>query len=576
MKKLVILLCFFPCVSPTAQTLFTYGKHAVSRQEFLQAYNKNNNGQQATEKDYRDYLDLYIRFKLKVQAALDKKMDTLPNQEAELQSFRNQIIGNFMNDDSTVRKLVREAFIRSQKDIHLAHIFIPFATDNSSDTLMAYRRAIEAYNELKKGTDFGNVASIYSADTFAISRHGDIGYITVFNLPYELENLAYSTPPGKFSAPYHSAIGYHIFRNIEERKAIGKIKAAQILLQFPPNASAETRNKMKLLADSLYQALEDGASFPALAAQFSNDNLSYQLGGEMEPFGVGTFDPVFEKSVFGLTKDGAITRPLLTNLGYHIVKRLAMIPVNTDSAEAMADLKRQVLNDGRVNAARAALVKKAYEQTRLNKEVYDEARLLDYYRDHLETYNQAFAAQMKEFKEGNLLFEIMQSRIWEKAAEDSTGLKKYYLAHQAEYYWPASADVIIFTSKDSATATAARAAIAINTPAWRDLLRSFENSVQADSGRYELAQLPVRDTLALHAGAITSPLLNPIDKAWHFLFIQKKYPPGQPRSFEEAQGFVLNDYQEHLENEWIKALKKKYPVKINEEVLKRADPVSPF
>ena len=74
-----------------SQTLFTYGNHAVSKKEFLQAYNKNNTDSGLAKMSYADYLDLYLKFKLKVQAAIDAGMDTTATQRAELKSFRNQL-----------------------------------------------------------------------------------------------------------------------------------------------------------------------------------------------------------------------------------------------------------------------------------------------------------------------------------------------------------------------------------------------------------------------------------------------------------------------------------------------------
>ena len=108
----------------TAQTLFTCDGRDVSKEDFLKAYNKNNTGEKTTERSYRDYLDLYIRFKLKVRAAYDMQLDTLPGQRAELQNFRNQVADSYLKDEASLDKLVNEVFTRGQKDIHLAHIFI--------------------------------------------------------------------------------------------------------------------------------------------------------------------------------------------------------------------------------------------------------------------------------------------------------------------------------------------------------------------------------------------------------------------------------------------------------------------
>jgi len=203
-----------------AQTLFTIDNVPVTRDEFLRAYNKNNMAQKPTEKSYREYLDLYVRYKLKVRAAFDARLDTLPAQRSELQSFRSQVAESYLKDDTSLARLVKEAFERSQKDIRLSHILIPLPKNPTpADTLKAYEKAQIAYEALRKGKKFSEVAMQYSEDPSVKTNGGDIGYITVFTLPYELENLAYSTAPGHFSKPFRTRGGYHIFRNDGEQGA---------------------------------------------------------------------------------------------------------------------------------------------------------------------------------------------------------------------------------------------------------------------------------------------------------------------------------------------------------------------
>ena len=94
-----------------AQNVFTIDNVPVSRDEFLRAYNKNNTGQKPGEKSYKDYLELYIRYKLKVRAAYDARLDTLPAQRAELQNFRSQVAESYLKDDTSLSRLVKEAFL---------------------------------------------------------------------------------------------------------------------------------------------------------------------------------------------------------------------------------------------------------------------------------------------------------------------------------------------------------------------------------------------------------------------------------------------------------------------------------
>ena len=635
MKKILLLFCCLQSLWAGAQTLFSYGKTAVTKEEFLRAYNKNNTAQSNTEAAYKDYLELYIRFKLKVQAALDAKLDTLPNQQLELYNFRSQVIDNYMNDEIALNALVNEAFERSQKDLHIAYINIPFT---GTDTITAFKKATEAQTKLKEGADFATIASQYSADPDAKYNGGDIGFITVFSLPYALETVCYKTKPGTSSAIVKTKAGYYIFKNIEERPAVGKLKAAQILLAFPPDITEAGKLKRKQLADSLYTALQQGASFSELAAKYSNDNIGYLSGGNMPDFGVGKYETAFENAAFSLEKDGAFSKPVASSFGYHIIQRLQKIPVNANGKNetSMALLKQSVQSDKRIEIVKQVLANRILKETgfkqgavnikslaaitdslQQNKslksipaivantvmfsfprqkvtttdfakylesiqpapdlwqgksvgqliEQYQQAVAMEYYRNNLEQYNKEFAYQIKEFKEGNLLFEIMQKEVWEKAAADSNGLKKYFSDNKTKYLWEKSADAIFFTATDSVMAAETREGFLKNTKSWRLLAQNSDGRVQSDSGRFELTQILVPDISAIATGYCSPIQVSATDNIATFVYIVKVYTEKQPRNYEDARGFVINDYQAYLEEQWINALKKKYPVKVNDAVL---------
>ena len=169
------------------------------------------------------------------------------------------------------------------------------------------------------------IAETYSADPSVHTNKGDIGFITVFTLPYEFETIAYNTPVGKTQHPYRSKTAYHIFKTTAERPAIGRMKAAQILIGFLPNPDEKEKETKKILADSIYNALLKGASFKEMVAKYSNDNISYQAGGVMPEFGTGRYSDDFENAAFGLAKDGDISKPVLTSFGYHIIMRVSNV-----------------------------------------------------------------------------------------------------------------------------------------------------------------------------------------------------------------------------------------------------------
>jgi peptidyl-prolyl cis-trans isomerase SurA len=217
---------------------------------------------------------------------------------------------------------------------------------------------------------------------------------------------------------------------------------------------------------------------------------------------------------------------------------------------------------------------RSYENMKVGKtsqqllEEFIETSAFDYYRQHLEEYNKEFVYQMNEFKEGNLLFEIMQRTIWDPASIDTAGLKKYYTSHKDKYWWESSADAIILTATNDKASEEFRTKMKDNYKDWQKYINTSGGQLQGDSGRFELGQIPVVDRTNFTEGLITANVKNETDNSVAFAYIVKLYPNREIRGFADARGFVINDYQVYLEEQWIAALKKKYPVKINEAVIK--------
>ena len=637
MRKFFLGSVLFLCFSASSQTLFTYGKDSVSVKDFLQAYNKNNTTAKNSQA-LQQYLDLYIASRLKIKESLERRYDTLPQFIADVANLRNQILPMYEKDNETLDKLVNEAFTRSQKDIHLAHIFIGFANPvGLPDSAKSREKASEAYALLKANKPFSEVVAIFSDDTASKRNGGDLGYITVFSLPYELENLAYNTRLNKISELYQSKAGFHIFKNLGERKALGRIRAAQILIAFPPDAIEAQKKASKKLVDSLYNRLVKGDNFTELATQFSNDYVSAQANAIIPEFGVGQYEAIFENTILTL-KDGAISKPFETGYGFHIVKRISVTPPATNKT----DLKvRQALTEiieqnDRMEITKDALAQKILKAAKyqrlsfedrqlwafsdslftnqkpsipiqLNSETpliklgeetikvsqwinyaqqarykedgsgfrpydqvwsgFEKAMALDYYRNHLEDFNDSFRNQMSEFREGNLFFEIMQKEIWGPAQSDTVALKAYYEKNKNKYTWGKSADAVIFYTSDLSVAQLLATQLKKDPSSWQKLVTNMSDKVSADSGRFELNQIPNAANTALKNGVITSPVLSKADNTASFSYILRTYAQPGPRSFEEAKGLVINDYQAELETKWIGELKKKYPVVINQNAL---------
>jgi hypothetical protein len=360
-------------------------------------------------------------------------------------------------------------------------------------------------------------------------------------------------------------------RNNKERKAVGKIRVAQILLAFHPTMDDSTRERLRLRADSLYNNLIEGGTFADSAKKYSNDNLTYQNGGEMPAFGLGEYDTAFTNAAFALRKDGDISSPVKTTFGYHILLRLQKIDVVDDTSNVanMEMLKERVLQSDRMQYAQAQLIKNIRNKISKDASAADlssDSATIDYYRRHLEHYNADYATQLKEFKEGNLLFTVMQSKVWDAATIDTIGLRKYYNQHRDKYNWETSADALIVTCTDPHSVDSIQQSLKHKLADWRHLVEASNGLVQADSGRFELGQIPVPDRTNFSEGLFTAPITNAQDSSKTFAYILKIHHEKEPKKFEDAKGSVINDYQQYLEEQWVTTLKKKYPIRVNKKV----------
>lgn len=624
----------------SAQTLFTYGKYAVDAKEFLRAYNKNNTLPVTDKaKSVREYLDLFIKSKLKIQEAYERRYDTLPQVKMEVGNLRMQISENYMSDPEMVNKMTTEAFQRSQKDIHVAHIFISFKNSSGViDAAAAQTKRDAVLAQLQKGDDFLKVAQQNSDDPAAKNNKGDIGYITVFTLPYAFENVIYATPAGKYSAVVKSKNGYHIFKNLGERKAVGKLKAQQILLAIPPTPDEAGKKQIAVLADSLYKRIIAGDNFNHLASAFSNDYISGAAGGQMPDISVGQYDPAFESVIWSLAKDGAVSKPFLTSHGWHIVKRISLKPIVTDPNDKVyrQELEQKIKTDSRWETSRDFIFNQVKSKAGFKIFPYDDAALwnmtdsvlelkpmnlgwaikattplfaigdsiynanhwvnyantyrfkqdgsgakphpqvrdewyqfamAEYYKDHLETFNDEFRYQMNEFRDGNLFFEIMQQEIWNKAQNDSAALVDLYEKNKKNYLWNQSADAIIFFCSDETIAKTLYDQVKKNPKDWRKIADMYTEKAVVDSSKFEWNQIPGLDKTVPKPGMMIAPTVNKTDNTASFVYIVNVYPKPMQRTFNEARGMVINDFQDILEQQWNEVLRRKYQVVINEKVL---------
>ena len=646
MRKLA-LLCLASGLflsSVSAQTLFSYGGNPVSKQEFLRVYEKNslNKSPDYSSAALKEYLDLYSLFRMKVKEADMQHLDTLPAIQRELDNYRKQLAKNYLTDDEVANKLVREAYDRMKEEVHVQHILV--MAPAGSDTMVAYKKIDSIYKALQKGADFVLTSKEVTEDRGSKDAGGDLGYLTALQTVYPFENVMYSTPVGKMSAPFRTQFGYHILKVVDKRQARGEVKVAHIMIQTPKSKGDDGVRAARGRIDSIAAELKKGVPFETLVAKYSEDKFSKDNKGELQPFGVGRVSPAFEEAAFGLKKPGDVSNPIKTEYGYHIIKLLEKYPMKPFDSLKLS-IKKKVENDSRAQTARdiffdkikqkngfkeytpavnAMLDKvakipdtgknantfnpddyksmnqpvftlsgKNYLQSDLASFAYTltHGRLTgpkrgtfndiyklyvnnvvnDFEEHKLVDENPDFKNLMEEYRDGIMLFELMDRNVWGKASRDSAGLQVFYDAHKSKYMWEPGFTGSVYKFKNDSALKEGQKLLGQNMKD-DELVKKMNTDatperVTIQHGHYEFSKF--RDVLeaSIVKGKLTAPVKN-ADGTIMVVKVDDVFKTPTQKSLDDARGYVVAEYQDYLEKQWNEQMRSKYMVVTNQDVFK--------
>ncbi|MCB0661350.1 MAG: peptidylprolyl isomerase [Saprospiraceae bacterium] len=626
--------------------LFSVNGVPVHVSEFDYIYSKTNQKKADYSKaSLEDYLDLYIKFKLKVQRAKEMKLDTIPSLINELEGYRRQLADSYLIDREVTDKLVKEAYERSKTDVDISHIMVSLPLNPSpADTSLAYKKIKSARDRLKKGEDFGQVAVDISTDKGVDKHKGHIGYINVLfpNGFYALENAAYSLKAGQVSDILRTPSGYHLVKLNGTRPARGEMEVAHILLRAK---SEDEMAAKKSTIDSLYKLLEAGSAFEELAKTYSDDSQSAKKGGYIGFFGINRYEEQFEEAAFALENDGQLSKPFQTSLGWHIVKRISKKDIPAFNI-AKSGWQTKIKQDARFEIAKDAMIQRikaennfredrdaleafvttldssffdfrwkpgnirsaaklfaignemnttvshfeeylskstrdriamrdvysAEEAARMLYDKYVNENCLAYEERHLEEKYPDFKALMREYEEGILLFEATKIEVWDKASQDSVGLAEFFKTVDGNYMWDRRAVISIYRVDASLKDQIEDIRTFSKTNRPDQVLAKYNANNEGDKPlvtavqqTIERGKKPILDQMLWEVGSLSPIESSMRDKSLTFFKIEDILEIG-PKSLEEARGYVVADYQDFLEKEWVKELQGKYEVEVNQEV----------
>lgn len=641
----LILSSHFVNAQSEEDILFTVNNNPVTVGEFKYIYSKTNGANANFSKSsLQEYLDLYVKFKLKVQEAKALKVDYLPDIKEELLGYRRQLSDSYILNKEVTGRLVRELYDRSLEDIDISHILYTISESTpKDDSISANKFLMDLYVKLINGADFEEFARNYSLDRSSKTNSGHIGFINVPfpNGFYDLENAAYTMSPGEISKPIYTPAGLHLLKVNARRPARGEIEGAHILIRKSGEGENPFTPKNKI--DSIYGLLQSGESFEKLAITYSEDDKTASKGGYIGVFGINKYEQAFEDAIYKIEKDGEYSQPVQTNLGWHIVKRISRKPIpNFETSKSNLEAavrqdqrytfaKENMFNQIRSNAgfvenkdALAQLIpfvndtfytfrwkiptqlpsvtlftlanktytlidfaqyleKSSRLRFRLNKqdpipsmitklyEGYLEDETLKLEESQLEKKYPEFKHLLREYEEGILLFEVTRQTVWDKASQDSAGLANFYKLVQGKYNWNERAVSTRYTLKASAKDQIAKIRDFAKTHKKNEVLVRFNKDdneiISAEEITIEKGKSPEASQLGLQwkQGQITNTTLNSTTNDIEFFKIEKILPVS-PKALDESKGYIIADYQDFLEKEWVDSLKKKYPVQITKNI----------
>ncbi len=407
--------------------------------------------------------------------------------------------------------------------VEVAHIMLE---DSSEKGAVKKSQIEEIYNKLQDGADFHNLAKQFSDDKNTAINGGRIRPFTRGALNSDIfESEAFAlTNKGDFSKPFKTQYGWHIVKLLNKTE-IGSLEDEEKKLSF----KIKNDSRSQLINEKLVEKIRQTYSVQenAKALQYFQNNVGEEL---MRGNYKANLKQLPKKQIIAIKS---------TERDY------------TDFAKY-------------IEARQKRLNPRATKNVVLENWLTDfkNAFLIEYHKKNLAKTNPEYANIIEEYRNGLLLFDLMEKNVWKAAKKDSLALKKYYKKHKDNYVAPKQIDAIVATANSEKTAKALRKALRKE----EDLQKLTETypSVIFKRGEFQENSNVLPQNFKAKKGV--SKIYT---KNGNYVVVKvKAIIPEKQENFEEAKGQVITAYQNKLEKEFLEGLRKKHSVKVNQEVFK--------
>ncbi len=421
---------------------------------------------------------------------------------------------------------------KASGEIIVAHIMVK-SNDKvkPEEAELAKAKAEEAYKKAKAGEDFAALVSQYSDDKNSAKKVGELDAFSMGSaLPEEFKSAAFSLKnDGDISAPVKTTYGWHIIKKMKMK-------------QLASFEDMKSELKAKVSRDSRSQM-----GRTALIAKVKKENKfkeTSKLVDELTPF----IDSTFFEGKWSANKAAKLNKVLFT-LG----------DKNYTQADFAKYLEQRQTKRAKVDVK--PLLSSSYKQ-------YVDETCVNLEDSQLEKKYPEFRALLQEYRDGILLFNLTDQKVWSKAVKDSAGLKVFYENNKNNYMWQDRAVLAEYTCANEKTATAVKKMIAKKVSE-KEIAAKFnkteKDNVVIETTLAQKGENKVADENWTKAGVPTANNAKEGKKVSFFVVAEIKKPV--PKALEDCKGLATADYQSYLEKTWIQSLKNKYAVSVNKDVL---------
>lgn len=400
-------------------------------------------------------------------------------------------------------------------------------------------RADSVIKLINMGVPFAELVRRYSDDKYSVN---DSGILKPFGtgkmvMPFEVAAFALKKPGDVVTEPVKTEYGFHIIKLIAK-------------YPLPPFDSLYPQIKHKVENDARAQNAKD-VFYNKVKEQNGYKEYPENINSVVEKMTASIPDTGKAKGTFKATNLNNMTKPVFTLAGKTYTQN--------DFAQSFERLTR-----GRVNGQKGIAIHDAFK-------LYVNNVVTDFEEHHLVEVNPEFKNLMTEYKDGIMLFELMDRNVWGKASHDSAGLKSFYETRKGKYMWDAGFEGSIYIFKNKAALDTGMIVMKDAQMTDEQMVKILNNQTNPDRvsiqhGHYEFAKY--KEVTLSELNANKTKVINLPNGTYKVIVAKTINTSPVSKTLDEARGYVVAEYQDYLEKQWNEKMHHDYPLKVNDKVFK--------